>query len=128
MKHCCAKIFVILFVLPMLLYVILSYQSRQTEKECFQMFLNLVGNIFANVSRRREKRKHLSKHWKSRILIPRQCFLRLAKAWVIAKYSICFFIAWIECIFIYSPFCWILGGFFTVKTVFWNNSQWIEVI
>jgi hypothetical protein len=34
-KHCFAKIFVILFVLPMFRYVILSYQRRQTEKGCF---------------------------------------------------------------------------------------------
>jgi hypothetical protein len=46
-KHCFAKIFVILFVfIPMFRYVILSYPANG-ERVFHQMFLNLVGNIFA---------------------------------------------------------------------------------
>ena len=49
----------------------------------------------------------------------------------LAKYLTCSMIMWILCINTYSPFFLIqVGSLKTlhVKTLFWNNNQWIDVI
>jgi hypothetical protein len=55
------------------------------ESQCFQIW---------------EIGKHLSRHWKSRIL-PRQCFLRLAKALVYIREIFNLFLDRVNCMYIY---------------------------